>query len=336
MPRTATKKKSVLTIGVFGLGEAAEKTIASLLEDHVGDAEVRFILPATKDHYTPSIASVADYADENDLKYEVVTDESSGKARSLRNLIKNASAEHTADNVGTEIVNQLKDADDGQFLVFWDSDLGEEDDGGAYDAVEYAAEEDVATYDFCDALAPLDLDDDEAGETDPEPEPEKPAPKRRGKAAAEAQDDAEGEEERVAIDKSLPDLDEAQKLGVRVLRNHARDLEAAPSRKIGSMEKHTLIDLLYPVGGPKEPEDGEVVKHGSRKNTDDEQLSLDDEVALAAQSKTKEKVTRTRVVTETAVEELNHDGTVVLAEFIQHLAKAIAEEVVEKLAELER
>lgn len=346
------KKSETITIGVFGLGEVEPKTLVPLLEDYIGKADVTFIIPATADHYTASVGAVCDWLDEENLPYDVVTDASSAKARSLRGVIKNAENEHKGSDVGTSIVNLLKDADDGRLLVFWDGELGDED-GGAYDAVEYADEQDIPAFDICDGLAPIDLDadaDDGQSEPDPEPEPEKttrrgrraaaeddaddepPAPKRRGKA----QDDPQDEPEREAVDASLPTFAAAEKLGVRALRTFARDLELAPSRKIGAMDIPTLMDLLYPVGGAApavdddpEPEPETPIAKGRRARKEAAgqaelplgDATLEEQIAASAY----QQVT-------TLPTQLNAEASVILGQFITLLATAVAEVVLAALA----
>jgi hypothetical protein len=356
MPRTKSKP-ALITIGVFGLGEAAPKTIAALLEDYCGDGEVKFIVPATADHYSGSIAAVVEYLEDENISYDVVTDSTTAKARSLRNVVKNADTEHKASDVGAAIVNLLKDAEDGRLLVFWDGELGDEEDGGAYDAVEYADEHDIPAFDLCDGLAPIDLDADDEDDQD-EPEPEKAAPKgrakpadddpddepapaarRRGRAAAEPEEDDADEPAgttRGKADKSLPEYEAALKEGVRALRTLARDLELAPHRKIGSMDKPTVLDLLYPLDGaapaaaPDDDEEPEEAPAPRRRSTRAKQAELpfedgsgdglQAEVAAAGR-----KATAAHVALPV---ELNGDAAVVLGQFIHLLAKEVATLVV--------
>lgn len=338
------KKSETITIGVFGLGEVEPKTLVPLLEDYVGKADVQFIIPATSDHFTASVGAVCDWLDEENLPYDVVTDASSAKARSLRGVIKNAENEHKGSDVGTSIVNLLKDADDGRLLMFWDGELGNED-GGAYDAVEYADEQDIPAFDICDGLAPIDLDaSDDGQDDDPEPEPEKttrrsrkateddndpPAAKRRGKA----QDDQQDEPEREPVDPTLPTFEEAGKLGVRALRTFARDLGLAPSRKIGAMDIPTVLDLLYPIDGAApatdpEPEPETPIAKGRRARKEAagqtelplDEPSLEQQIASSAYAQVSALPTQ-----------LNAEASVILGQFITLLATAVAEVVLAAL-----
>lgn len=321
MPRG---KKTPITIGIFGLGETPEKNLIPLLSDYVGDADVDFVIPATKDHFSNSVETVMEWLDKEEIRYDVITDDSSS-AKALKNVIKNAENEIDAEDVGTALVNALKDADDGRLLVFWDGELGDED-GGAYQAIVYADENDIPVFDLCDGLSPVDL----GGE--PEPEEEKPArgrrarkdedsddddakpePKRRGRASKD--EDAGGE--RKAAAKGLPSFTEAENLGVRALRTLARDTDLAPSRTIGSMGIPELLDLLYPAGdgdGGSDPEPEEKPRRGRKAE------SIEQEVAAGQHKASRDKdVYKTVTIGDP------------LAAFIDMLATRIAEKVAETL-----
>lgn len=258
MPRTRTRPKSI-TIGIFGLGETPPQNITALLDDHLGDAEATFILPATSEHFTKTVDAIATYCADTDTAYEVITDDSSAKARSLKLLIKDATANSKATDVGTAIVNRLREADDGRLIVLWDETLGE-DDGGAYDAIEYAEENKIKVFDLCNGLEPIDFGDGGDDEDEKEPEPEEKPASRRGRKLAAVKDEPDDDDDDQDDDEDappataeqyegLPPFAQAEQMGVRALRNMARERELAPHRAIGSMDKDGVLALLYPPKG---------------------------------------------------------------------------------------
>lgn len=288
-PRTTRRSKKQATIGIFGLGEANAKNLTPLLDDFLDGLEATFIVPITKDHTTDSVQAVLDYAADKDIPFHAVIDDSVAKSRTLKALLKDADGETKATDVGVEIVNLLKDAEDGRLVMLWDEELGDGEDGGAYDAVEYADEHDIPAYNLCKAMQVIDFGDDGSGESaaeetddgeDEEEPPAKEAPKaRRGRAAkaAAVEDDDDPEEEPVASGDDpradLPPYKEAVKLGIRQLRTLARERELASNRAIGSMDKDGVLDLLYP--------DGDVPAAPTASPTTFEQLTLEEQVGAA-------------------------------------------------------
>lgn len=321
MPRSKSRPKNI-TIGIFGLGETPPQNITALLDDHLGDAEATFILPATPEHFTKTIDAIATYCSDTDTEYEVITNDSSAKARSLKLLISEASATTKASNVGTAIVNRLREAEDGRLIVLWDDTLGEED-GGAYDAIEYADENSIPVFDLCNGLEPIDLGDPEEikeEEKAPEPEPEaeeeeeKPRSRRgRGKLAAVKDDDGPGEDDEPApvSDPTLPPYEDARELGIRVLRNMARERELAGHRAIGSMDKDGVLALLYPNAG--------VAKISVAAVPEPHQTTLEEQIAAAEHAVT--AGARTPLT--------NGKGAMTIEVLIEALAVSVAERVKE-------
>lgn len=250
------KASPPITIGVFGVGEATEKSVIKLIEDFIdGKEDVKFIFPVSVEHYTEIVGTVADWVRDEKIPYEVVMTEAAAKDRGLRSLIRDADASHKVTDVGTAIVNCVRDADDGRLLMFWDEKLVDADeDEGAYDALDYADECDVPVFDLCNALEPLSFKEPDSGDAPDDDKDDEPEPPKRGRRAAAAKDEDEDDEpaaastKRAPVDKSLPSFEEASKLGVRALRTLARDLELDSHRAIGSMKAEQVLDLLYKGG----------------------------------------------------------------------------------------
>lgn len=258
MPPTRSTRRpkatpKTLTIGIFGVGEAPRKSIGALLDDYIADdVEPSFILAATKDHLTTSVQAVVDYANENEIPYEVITDDTTAKSRALKGIAKEATKEHKATDAGVAIVNLLKDAEDGRLVVLWDDKLSETEDGGAYEAVFYADEHDVPCFDLCNGLEPMNFDsDDDTDAADPveddeddddDEQEEEKVTSIRGKKSAQVSNEADP---RLA---GLPTYKEATKLGIRALRTMARERELASSRVIGGSSPAEVLAMLYPDG----------------------------------------------------------------------------------------
>jgi hypothetical protein len=238
MPRNT---KNVELIGVYGEGEASARSIAALMTDFVGERAVRFVIPATETEYNESVAALMNWIDDNDLDYEVITNETSTNTRTLRNLVAQAKDAHEADadKTSTVLVNLLKPG--GTLLALWSDELDE--DGPTYAAIEYALDSGVEVRDLTNGLQILCDDSDgdteepapaQESEEDEEPQPE-PAPVDT--------DDEDGEES-----VELPTLEEAKKLKIRALKRIAREhLSPADVKKLPSMrDTADVLALLYP------------------------------------------------------------------------------------------
>lgn len=284
MPPTRGKKKAeTITIGFYGPGEIDEKNLTTLMDNALGDdadTVIKFIVPATAETYNDSIGLILDYAGEYKIEYTAVVNDASSKDRTLRGVIKDAESTVDAEvAIGTELVDLLPD--DGKLYVLWDEDADNDD---VYAAIDHAQANNIVAYDLCNGLTVINLDGDDAPEEEEKPAPrsrkkkdedeedEAPAPRRRAKAEPDDDDDDDGDEEPVKrgrgrprkvlpdhkpVHKSLPTYTEAYKLGIRALRTLARELELAPSPKIGSMDKEAVLGLLYPTSAVPASQDDE-------------------------------------------------------------------------------
>lgn len=319
MPRN-TRRKSV-TIGVFGLAEVPPKTIPDLLDDALTDVEATFIIPVTTEHDTPSMRAVLKYLADNDIDFEAVT--TSGKLPlTLRNVVSEAAVVHKASDVGTAIVNRLSEDDDARLYVFFDSNLEENEDGGAYNAITYAEDNEVPSYDFANGLSPFDFGDDDdgpkdsvdagAGPEEDDDEPEEEPVKRVRKAVAPAVE--EEDEETVMSEDDLAAYEDAKSWGPRKLRDTARShLGLKPGtakwREIGSMSKDEVLDLLYPA----KTETAEPV-------SEYHQTTLEEQIAAATHASTAALPTQ-----------LNGDVAVAFGQFWYLLAKEVAAQTVAEM-----
>lgn len=304
MPRSKNRPKTI-TVGIFGLGETPPQNITALLDDHLGDAEATFILPATSEHFTKTIDAIATYCSDTDTEYEVITNDTSSKARSLKLLINEAAASIKAADVGTALVNRLRDADDGRLIVLWDEGIGEED-GGAYDAIEYADENNIPVFDLCNGLEPINFGEDEK-EEEPEPEPEPRGTRRRKLAAVKDEPAEDGPGGPAPVDDTLPPYAEAEEMGIRLLRNLARDRELAGHRAIGSMDKAAVLGLLYPGGGGAGDEEDQ-----------DHQTTLEEQISAAQHE-----------VVKGATPLVNGTGALTIEVLVEALATSVAARVKE-------
>ncbi len=281
-------------VGIFGLAETAQKNIRKNLEDLIGDDtdDFKFILPATKLHFTDSVDVVAEFLESAEVSYEVVTESSTATVRgALRQTIKNAEEVHEVQDIGLGIVDLLKEADEASLVLFWDENLDEDADGGAFTAAQAAMQAGIAVLDMCNGLEPFedDTDDDKGAVL----------------AAVESDDDDADDDEDEddepsegdALDRAgLPPYEVAvhKKTGIRALRTMLR--VRSPKNKyrpIGQMTREQLLEALYPDGpdtvipdgaGPvaadaDEEEPAAPVKRAARKTAPS---SLEEQVAAAA------------------------------------------------------
>jgi hypothetical protein len=207
-----------LLLGFIGSGELSPKNIKPQLDDLTEGKEVTFILPATKEHFTDSLAAVADYADDNKIDFEVVTDDTTSKSKGLKDLAADASAKNkAASSVASAIVDLLEESsDDARLIVFWPGEDDATDDD--HEAIEAADDKDVSAYDICDALSLFNLSDpggaspasDDRGQED-----EKPSRRSRSRD----DDDDKGNDG----PDDIPDDEELEAMGLVALKKLAVD-----------------------------------------------------------------------------------------------------------------
>lgn len=191
MPRGTRNK--VVTLGFIGTGKVAEKNSSALLDDYIGaqDGEVKFVLPITKEHWTPSLQAIASYAIDNEIDYEVVIDDSTGSNKKHQEFLDVATSSHKVVRVPNKVVSLLDKAGEGRLIILWD-----DEDGDAMKALERASDAKIPCLDLTSALDLLEIDDgqEDLAEEDPFEEDEDDEEEVE-EEAAEAADEPEEEEE---------------------------------------------------------------------------------------------------------------------------------------------
>jgi hypothetical protein len=183
------------TIGFIGRGEVRPRNVKALLSDlvdaHQGNA--RFIIPFTLDHWSDGLDIVADWAINNDVPFEAITDETTDDLeKDAKALLKEASGSQYAKVVPRALVTALAGEATPQLIVLW-----EDTDVDAGDAIERAAVENIPAFDLTSGLDEIRLEPEAAEETD-EPQPEGQDPD------AEEADEPYTEEELEALDLDEP------------------------------------------------------------------------------------------------------------------------------------
>lgn len=177
-------------IGFIGSGAVTKKQVHALLDDFIGEDDVRFVLPITKDHFTAGIELVADYAAAYDIPFDAVIDGESGVDKSLAAVLSEADSSHKVVRVPHKIVSLLeKSGGEPSLMVLYD-----DEDEDAFKAIERASDADIESLDLTSQLDVLELTDDEEEidalveaaqmpeeEEEPEPVKEKAPPKSRAK-----------------------------------------------------------------------------------------------------------------------------------------------------------
>lgn len=154
-------KSNGVTLGIIGTGEASPEAVCALLDDLLtaADNEGSFILPVTRDHFTDTIAVVADWLIDSKIPFDAVTDDESANARNLKKYLQAAETTHNVKGIPLKMTNLLEKADDGRLLVLWN-----DDDGECYDALERASKKGVKAFDLTNALDELEFGEpDETG-----------------------------------------------------------------------------------------------------------------------------------------------------------------------------
>lgn len=166
------------TLGFIGSGDVSERKTRALLNDALDAHEkVKAILPVTKATWHPRLETVAEWALKNECPIEVVTDDTTDALTRSRTIDKKlvnevldtASKTHKVAKVPNKLVNLLAAAD-GDLWVFYD----EEDEDG-YTAFEKAWEVEVPTFDACQGLDQMRLEDEEPeGDAEEDPDADEP------------------------------------------------------------------------------------------------------------------------------------------------------------------
>jgi len=209
-----------VTFGFIGSGEVSPRAIKAILRDQVNAVDsAKFILPLTEEHFHDGIAVVAEFALDNEIPYEIVTDDSALKG--VKEIISGATKEHSVEDVPTKVISLLEAAADPVLVVFWDDDV-------AADAFERADALEIPTHDITNGF-----DKVEFAEEEPEPEPEgegEPVPDAAGEPGPTDGDDDEREQPRAWTEDELSEIDDVDYLK-RILAEVGGEPLAARSRK---------------------------------------------------------------------------------------------------------
>lgn len=260
LPRTA---RTAQTIGVIGIAEISEKNMNALLDDYLADKKAHFVIPVTNAHFSATVEMLVEYLIKVDLPFTAVTDGKAG--RGIKSYLADAAETVTATDVGVAIVNAVKSGENGVLFSLWDDSV--DDDLDVAGALEFAEENKVPVLDFCDGLVPVKFVDDESSEPvaetrratpaaaadDPPFEPDPPkTPRAKAEPKAEADDDAPEDE------RSIPDFELGNTLGVRKLKRIAKNVGLVNTREVGPLNRDEVLELLYPIGGAAAPVDETV------------------------------------------------------------------------------
>lgn len=165
MPKSAT-------LGFIGKGDVSARNVKALLTDELEQVtSPKFILPITKDHWTETLADVAQYAIKNDIPFEAVTDDSTAKLKDAKDVLGEALKTHKVARVTSKLVGILADSPNPKLVIAWD-----DEDDEAVRAFTLADKDDIDAYDFCSGLDKLRF-----GEPEPENEPEDDEPRGRSR-----------------------------------------------------------------------------------------------------------------------------------------------------------
>lgn len=191
MPGTRRRTQAAeppLTLGFAGSGELDAKATVALLDDYVGNREVKLVyLPLTNDDTTNEIVHVQRWCLDNQIPYEVVSEEDDVKKdKGLKKILDTAEGDYgvTEQGAGCDIVELLADNDveDGVLIMFMD--VEQEEDLKVFAHTE---EHDVLALDICDELSELTHEDDNnEPPAAPEPPEDEVSARRRGRGGRAA------------------------------------------------------------------------------------------------------------------------------------------------------
>ena len=126
MPRKSAKP----IIAFFGSGEFDAKEITATLDDRIGEDDVVIMLPTTRQHWTDTYKTIAEWALGYEFTVRCVSDDESQNARVLKPVLNGADKVDivSTKSVPTKMVSILKSAPDGSYLVGIFPADGEPDD----------------------------------------------------------------------------------------------------------------------------------------------------------------------------------------------------------------
>lgn len=153
------------TYGFIGSGDTTAKNTTALLDDLI-DAEeepATFIIPVTQSLWTTPIQTIADYAFDQEIPYEVVTDDSADSHKAFAEIIQAATKVHRVQRVAMKIENILEKSAEPVLIVAWS-----DEDADSLSALERALTRDIPAFDLCNGLEPLEFDDESDDDTEPE------------------------------------------------------------------------------------------------------------------------------------------------------------------------
>lgn len=150
-------KRYDLTLGFIGSGEVSVKNMTALLKDLIQahGKTAKFIVPMTTAHWTESLASVVEFAEDHDHTIEAVIDDDTKAAKKHLPLARKT---HKAEDVPTALVGLL-DGPTAKLIVLWD-----DDDEEMEDAAVLAEEQGIETLDLTAGLDVVELAEGDADE----------------------------------------------------------------------------------------------------------------------------------------------------------------------------
>jgi hypothetical protein len=206
MPRGSRSASKKTVLGIVGVAEVSDADIKAQLED-LGTENVGSVVVLLTDPLPESLLSVLDWADDNKIPYDVVSDEIND-SRDARGVQRSAREVFTAAKTPVEsfvksLTEDLPDGHQARIWALWDAELAEDEnanDGHAYEILEAAEAAGIGCFDLAKGLEPLTFTDPAADDTaaapepEPEAEPEPAATPRARRSRAKTADEAQASE----------------------------------------------------------------------------------------------------------------------------------------------
>lgn len=153
MPRRT--RHSGVALGFLGKKEVEPSLLEKLLDDLIlaeGEA-TRFLVPVTKDHLSPTLEAVVNYALTREIPLEAVTDRPSATQRQVKAILSQATKVFTVTRVPHKLVDFLGTQPNPKMLLCWDAS---ED---AFNVLELASLQSIEARDLAQGLVPIEWGD---------------------------------------------------------------------------------------------------------------------------------------------------------------------------------
>jgi hypothetical protein len=253
MPRKSQTKP--LTLGFVGSGEVSEKETKALLDDFIGEREdVTFVVPVTEEGFTDTIEAVLDYATENDIAIEIVTNEASAKKRAFGKYIKAAKKTYKVAGAASKVVTVLASKDGGQaeLVTIWD-----DDDTDLEKACNKALDAELVVRDLSSGLEPVEFETDDDSSEDDSSEDESEVDESEAPADDESQDD-DDDDAPYTRDELIEAGEKDRKVLIAIAEDF--DIEVPPRTRI-----NTIVDKILAA---QEAESDDEVEDATEDETE--------------------------------------------------------------------